>query len=191
MLKKKITPLIIMALSLISFIASIILTFEKIEVWKDPNYVTACSWNPVFSCQGPITSWQSSVFVLPNPIIGILGFGLLLALTGMTLFIDLPKWWYKFWVAGTTVSVVFIGWLISQSLYDINALCIYCMCVWACVIAIAWLSWKEYANRFHEGTTFSYMMNNLVIPGILVCYLTIATMIYFQFQDFFNMMLGI
>ena len=37
---------------------------------------------------------------------------------------------------GTTLGVVFIGWLIFQSLYRIGALCPYCMVVWAVTIPL-------------------------------------------------------
>jgi hypothetical protein len=37
---------------------------------------------------------------------------------------------------GTTLGVVFIHWLIFQSLYVIGALCPYCMVVWAITIPL-------------------------------------------------------
>jgi uncharacterized membrane protein len=72
------------------------------------------------------------VFGFPNPIIGVIGFSVtvtvaVLAIAG----VGLPNWfWGGLW-SGLALGIGFICWLIFQSLYRINALCPYCMVVWA------------------------------------------------------------
>ncbi len=39
--------------------------------------------------------------------------------------------------AGTAVGAGFVHWLVHQSLYDIGALCPYCLVVWAVTIPVA------------------------------------------------------
>jgi uncharacterized membrane protein len=43
----------------------------------------------------------------------------------------LPHWFWLGLQAGVTFGVVFVHWLIYQSLYVIGALCPYCMAAWA------------------------------------------------------------
>ena len=49
---------------------------------------------------------------------------------------SLPRWFWVGLQVGVTLGVVFVHWLIYQSLYRIGALCPYCMVVWAVTIPI-------------------------------------------------------
>ena len=50
--------------------------------------------------------------------------------------VPLPRWYWAGLATGTALGVVFIHWLIFQSLYRIGALCPYCMVVWAVTIPL-------------------------------------------------------
>jgi hypothetical protein len=50
--------------------------------------------------------------------------------------VPLPRWYWAGLAVGTTLGVVFIHWLIYQSLYTIGALCPYCMVVWTVTIPL-------------------------------------------------------
>jgi hypothetical protein len=50
--------------------------------------------------------------------------------------VPLPQWFWAGLAAGTLLGVVFIHWLIYQSLYVIGALCPYCMVVWAVTVPL-------------------------------------------------------
>lgn len=175
-------------LALISLISSIQLTLEKIELWKNPNYITSCSWNPVFSCKGPMNSWQSTVFVLPNPIIGIAGFSLVILIAFTALFVKLPKWYWMLYLTGITLATTLVGWLITQTLYDINALCIYCMIVWACVIPLFWLTLSYVIKEFFPKS-WARFLPPLKYVLILFSYGVVIVMIYAQFRPFFDNLL--
>ena len=54
--------------------ASLMLTYEKIELLGNPKYVPSCNFNPVLACGSVIATPQASVFGFPNPLIGIVGF---------------------------------------------------------------------------------------------------------------------
>ncbi len=117
--------------------ASLTLTIEKIELLIDPSYVPSCSINPVLSCGSVMITHQASVFGFPNALIGIVGFAVVvttgvLAVAG----VRLPQWYWAGLAAGTTLGVVFVHWLIFQSLYRIGALCPYCMVVWSVTIPL-------------------------------------------------------
>ena len=127
-------------LAIISLVSATILTLEKIQLWKDPSYVPSCSWNPLFSCQGPMNSWQSSLFVVPNPIIGMMGFAMVITILIISLSVTFPKKIWGLYLIGIALAFIFIIWLMFQTLYVIGALCIYCMVVWAALIPLFWLT---------------------------------------------------
>ena len=117
--------------------AAIALMVEKLRVLEDPTHVPACTIDAVLSCGSVMTSGQAEAFGLPNPLIGIAGFGAVTAL-GLVLVTGgaLPRRMWLVVQAGLTFAVVFVHWLIAQSVYSIEALCPYCMIVWVMTIAI-------------------------------------------------------
>lgn len=117
--------------------AALVLTVEKFALLADPNYVPSCSINPVLSCGSVMITPQAAAFGFPNPLIGIVAFTIVVTTGVLTLGgVALPRWYWVSLLAGTTLGVVFIQWLIFQSLYRIGALCPYCMVVWAVTVPI-------------------------------------------------------
>jgi uncharacterized membrane protein len=121
----------------IGLTAAITLTIEKIELLIDPKYVPSCSINPVLSCGSVMVTPQASVFGFPNPLLGIVGFSVVVV-TGVLAVakVALPRWYWAGLAAGTLLGAVFVHWLIDQSLYHIGALCPYCMVVWSVTIPL-------------------------------------------------------
>ena len=121
----------------VGFVASATLTIEKIEMLKNPAYVPTCSINPVLSCGSVMMTHQASVFGFPNPLMGIAGFAVAIV-TGVLAVskVRLPHWYWVGLMIGTGLGVVFVHWLIYQSLYVIGALCPYCMVVWSVTIPL-------------------------------------------------------
>ncbi|MDX8143163.1 vitamin K epoxide reductase family protein [Lentzea sp. BCCO 10_0061] len=123
----------------IGLVAAFVLTVEKIALLKNADYVPTCSINPVLSCGSIMKTEQAEVFGFPNPLLGVAGFAVVVTL-GVVLAAGaaLPRWCWLGLQAGVTFGVVFVHWLIYQSLYVIGALCPYCMAVWAVMIPIFW-----------------------------------------------------
>ncbi|WP_307849809.1 vitamin K epoxide reductase family protein, partial [Qaidamihabitans albus] len=119
----------------IGLAAAFVLMLEKIAKLGDPAYVPTCTLNPVVSCGSVMDSPQAAAFGFPNPLIGIAGFAVVVTI-GVVLLpgFRVPRWFWLGMQAGTTFGVVFVHWLIYSSLYDIGALCPYCMVVWAVTI---------------------------------------------------------
>lgn len=117
--------------------AAVTLTVEKVELLIDPSYQPSCSLNPVLSCGSVMVTPQASVFGFPNSLLGIVAFSVVLV-TGVLAVarVPLPRWYWAGLAAGTLLGTVFVHWLIFQSLYDIGALCPYCMVVWAVTIPL-------------------------------------------------------
>jgi uncharacterized membrane protein len=117
--------------------AAATLTVEKIHLLADPSYVPSCSINPVLSCGSVMITPQASAFGFPNPLIGIVAFTIVITTGALAVAkVRLPQWYWVGLAAGSALGVVFIHWLIFQSLYRIGALCPYCMVVWAITIPL-------------------------------------------------------
>lgn len=123
----------------IGLLAAFVLTLEKIALLKDPAHQLSCSINPVLSCGSIIMSDQASAFGFPNPLLGLVGFSVVLTV-GMALLAgaQFKRWFWRGLQLGTVFGIGFCAWLIYQSLYSIGALCIYCMVVWAITWPIFW-----------------------------------------------------
>jgi uncharacterized membrane protein len=121
----------------IGLLASMTLTVEKIEILLNPSYVPSCNINPIVSCGSVMTTAQASVLGFPNPLLGIIGFTVVVV-TGVLAAakIPLPRWYWAGLDAGILVGAVFVHWLIFQSLYRIGALCPYCMVVWVVTLTL-------------------------------------------------------
>ncbi|MGV0742047.1 vitamin K epoxide reductase family protein [Mycolicibacterium sp. XJ870] len=122
---------------IVGLAASLTLTYEKIEILINPDYVPSCSLNPVLSCGSVMVTPQASAFGFPNPMIGIVAFTLVVV-TGVLAVADvrLPRWYWSGLAVGSLLGAAFVHWLIFQSLYRIGALCPYCMGVWAVIIPL-------------------------------------------------------
>ncbi|MDT7784125.1 MAG: hypothetical protein QOF58_2544 [Pseudonocardiales bacterium] len=150
----------------VGLVASIVLTVEKIALLKDPFYVPTCSINPVLSCGSVMKTAQAEVFGFPNPLLGIGGFAVVttvgvLLLAGVTL----PRWVWIGLQLGVTAGVLFVHWLIFQSLYEIGALCPYCMVVWAVTIPIFWYTTLRNVRPGFQYHSVVLILWYLVIAG--------------------------
>lgn len=137
----------------VGFVASTALILEKIATLTDSGYVPTCSFNPVVSCGSVMDSPQAAAFGFPNPLIGIASFAVVVTI-GVVLLSGFaaPRWFWLGMQLGTTFGVVFVHWLIYQSLYEIGALCPYCMVVWVVTIPIFWYTTLHNLERGHLPT---------------------------------------
>lgn len=124
---------------LIGLMASATLLIEKIELLKNPYYVPSCSINPILSCGSIMNTPQAELLGFPNPILGVLGFSVVLTV-GVSLLAGAtyPPWFWRALQVSAALGTVFVHWLIFQSLYRINALCPYCMVVWVTTTTVFW-----------------------------------------------------
>lgn len=146
----RLVPWLLVVGGALGFVAAFVLTVEKITLLQDPDYVPSCSINPILSCGSVMSTPQAEAFGFPNPLIGIAAFAVVVTvgvarLAGATL----PRWFWLGMQLGTTFGVVFVHWLIVQSLYRIGALCPYCMVVWAVTVPLFWYVTVHNLDRRH------------------------------------------
>ncbi|MBV2155267.1 vitamin K epoxide reductase family protein [Kitasatospora sp. SUK 42] len=123
----------------VGLFASAVLTLDKIRLLKDPSYVPSCNINPIISCGSIMRSDQAEAFGFPNSLIGLVGFGVVIAVgAGLLAGAAYRRWFWLGLQAGTVFGIGFVSWLMYQALYRIGALCPYCMVVWAAMIPLFW-----------------------------------------------------
>lgn len=123
----------------VGLIAAFVLLVERFRLADNPFYVPSCSLNPTVNCTTVMTSSQSSVFGFPNPMLGLVGFTIVITV-GVVMLVGavLPRWFWLGLQTGVTAGVVFVHWLIVETVVDIGALCPYCVAVWIVTILVFW-----------------------------------------------------
>ncbi|MCP2167684.1 vitamin K epoxide reductase family protein [Goodfellowiella coeruleoviolacea] len=167
----------------LGLIAATALTLEKIARLRDPSYVPTCSLNPVLSCGSVMDSAQAEVFGFPNPLLGVAGFAVVVT-TGVAVLAGFspPRWYRIAMNAGTALGVVFVHWLIAASLYDIHALCPYCVVVWIVTIPLFWYTTVD---------TWPVLSPLRAVHGAVLAlwYAVIAALVLAAFWDYWTSLL--
>ena len=181
------TAWILVVGGIIGVFASIELIIQKIAVLSDPDFVPNCDINPILSCGSVISTEQASLFGFPNPVLGVIGFTIVI-MFGALLFtgVELPRLMWLGLNFGALAGMVFVIWLVSQSLYAIGALCPWCMVVWAVTIPIFWQVTTDNlaSKRLSLGSGLSEIIVTLKWILIAGSYLIIMALIFVRWQDF-------
>ncbi|MGW0365270.1 vitamin K epoxide reductase family protein [Streptomyces sp. NPDC002990] len=131
-------------------LASWVITLDKFLLLEDPDFKPACSLNPVVSCGSVMTSDQAAAFGFPNPMLGLVAYAVVVcAGAGLLAGARYRGWFWLGLNAGTVFGVGFCSWLMVQSLYEINALCLWCCLAW---VATLLMFWAVTAHNVRTGT---------------------------------------
>lgn len=147
-LPTRFTGLVLVVSGLFGLAASFVLAVEKYWLLTNPFYTPSCTLGETVSCGPIMNSGQAAVFGFPNPFIGIAAFAVVAATGGALLGgARLTNWYWVGLQLGATLGTVFVGWLMYQSLVNIQALCPYCMLVWAVMFVTMWYVSLESLSR--------------------------------------------
>ncbi|WP_397545438.1 vitamin K epoxide reductase family protein [Saccharopolyspora gloriosae] len=173
----------------IGLVSAAALLIEKINKLGNPAYVPSCSFNPIVSCGSVMDSTQAALFGFPNPLIGVAAFPVLMAV-GAALLAGFapPRWFWLGLQLGTALGVVFVHWLIVQSLYEIGALCPYCMVVWVVTIPIFWYTTLHTLSSGHlgGGVAAGNALSRFHSLGLVVWYLVIVILVLQAFWSYWT-----
>lgn len=124
----------------LGLLAAFELTLEKILTLEDPTHVPACNVGVLVGCSVNLGSEQGSVFGFANPLIGLMAWPVVITI-GVALIggVRFPRWFWLGFNLGVTGALVFVGWLIAQSIYVLDVLCPWCMLTWAVTIPTFWV----------------------------------------------------
>ena len=146
----RLLPRLLLIGGAIGLLAASVLIVERLAIARDPTYVPSCSINPVLSCGSVMTKPQAEAFGFPNPLLGIAGFAAVFIIGAALLAgATFRRWFWLGLQIGATFGVVFVHWLMFQSLYRIQALCPYCLVVWTVTIPIFWYVTLHNLDRGH------------------------------------------
>ena len=139
MSKTRYFSLLLIITGAIGLLAASMLIIERINLLSDPSYVPMCNFGDVLNCGNVMSTDQARVFGFPNAIIGIVGFAVVLTI-GMAELAGarFAGWFWGGLQVGVTFAILFIHWLMYQTLYEIHSLCLYCMVVWAVTAPLFW-----------------------------------------------------
>ncbi|MFG2192212.1 vitamin K epoxide reductase family protein [Streptomyces sp. NPDC048639] len=122
-------------------LAAWVITLDKNKILEakaeGKTFTPGCSLNPIVSCGNIMESDQASAFGFPNPMLGLVTYGMVIAI-GMALIAGARyrRWFWLGLNAGTLFGVGFCTWLQYQSLYVIGSLCLWCCLAWVATIVM-------------------------------------------------------
>lgn len=170
-------------LGAIGLFMSFLITIEKIQLAADPEFVPSCTIDAILQCTSVMESPQASAFGFPNPLIGLMGFSVIIAL-GVVLMVGarFPRWIWWGQAIGLFLGVVFVHWLAYNAIYEIIALCPYCMVVWAVTMPLFVMTVVHMA-RDKARAKREYAGGNFFLPLLVVLawYAAVFLLIWMQF----------
>ncbi len=141
--------------SLASLVASFVLSVDAIRLAENPNAELGCDINTVISCGTVANSWQASVLGFPNAFLGLVTEPVIITLAIASLArVRFPRWMMFGVQVVYTIGLGFAYWLFQQAMFDIGALCPWCLLVTLSTTLV-----------FLELTYVNVRDNNLFLPA--------------------------
>ena len=141
----------------IGFAAAFALTLDKILMLENPTAQLSCNFSILVSCSTNLASWQGEIFGFPNPLLGLAAWSVVITV-GMAILAGarFARW---FWIAlnvGFLAAIVFVVWLIYQSIFVLDVLCPWCMVTWSVTIP-----------SFLAVTLYNFTTGNIPAPHVV------------------------
>lgn len=177
----------------VGFLCSLILVIEKIALLKDPSAKAPCDLSPIISCGSVMNSPQTEIFGIPNPLLGVALYAAL-AMFGILLMgtTQLKRWLWLGLQAGLTLGILFVHWLIFQSLYVLGTLCPFCMTVWVVTITMFWYTTLynlrtgrlPRSGRLRQASSFAQRHHvDILLSWLLIIVALILHRFWYYFGD--------
>lgn len=98
---EKAFPYLVIVLGALGLLAAFVLTVDKIKLLKDPTFIPDCNINPIFSCGSVMKTQQAEIFGMPNTLVGIIAFSMILAIGFTMLFgARMKPWFWRLFTLG-------------------------------------------------------------------------------------------
>lgn len=190
---ERLTGGVLLAFGLLGWIASLALLVDKIYLLSHPGAQLSCDINPLISCGTIMETWQASAFGFPNMALGLTGFAVMgvvgaLWLTGG----EVPAWLRYAQLGGMVFAFGFIHFLAISAIFDIRALCPWCMVVWGASAPMLFVSLAravESGDIPLVGPIAAVLRRWLMLT--IAWYALVAVTIFFGFQSAWLQMLGV
>ena len=141
--------------SVASLVASFVLSIDALVLAADPNADLGCNMNAVISCGTVGTSWQASLLGFPNAFLGLVFEPIVITLAVASLGgVRFPRWFMLSAQTIYTIALLFAYWLFEQAMFEIGALCPWCLLVTLATTLV-----------FFELTYVNIRDDNLYLPA--------------------------
>lgn len=166
LISNKAYGLILAIFGLLGLGATTAIAVEKAKIAKDASHKALCTINETFSCNSVMASDQASAFGFPNTYIGFVGFGITIIIGLMYLLSkkELPQALLYVNSIGFILAMVFVFYLAHAAIFDIHALCIYCMIIWFAVANLLFATISKVCKWTH--------IQNITLVTIMVALFT-------------------
>jgi len=123
----------------LGLLASFVITLDKFRLLEHPGFSPSCNLSPIVSCTNVMRSAQAAAFGFPNPVLGLMTYPVVIAVgEGVLAGARYRRWFWLGLDLGALFGAGFCMWLMSQALYTIGALCLWCCLAWTATIALFW-----------------------------------------------------
>ncbi len=167
---------------IIGLISSFVLTHDELELAKNPDFVPSCNLSAILNCTDVMKSDQAVVFGFPNPWIGLIAFPVVVTL-GLLLLakVDFPEWIWAGFQVGATLGIASVLWLQYQTIYEITALCPWCMATWAVVIPTFIYVTIRNVRAWFPGNPIAEFLGDWHALILILWYIAVGAAIFFRF----------
>jgi uncharacterized membrane protein len=140
--------------AVLSLVASFVLSVDAVRLAEDPDAALSCNINAVISCGTVASSWQASLLGFPNSFLGLMTEPVVitLAVAGLS-GVHFPRWIMLAAQVVYTIGLGFAYWLFHQAMFEIGALCPWCLLV-TLATTLVWF----------ELTRINIRQDNLMLP---------------------------
>jgi uncharacterized membrane protein len=126
--------------SIIGLWAAFELTMEKFVQLANPDAVLGCNFSVLVQCGANLQSWQGAVFGgIPNPVWGLIAWAMpIVVAVALIAGATFQRWFWWLLNLGYVGALAFVIWLMSESIFNLNTLCPWCMVTWSVTILAFW-----------------------------------------------------
>lgn len=140
--------------SVASLVASFVLSIDALTLAEDPTADLGCNINAVISCGTVAGAWQSSLLGFPNAFLGLVTEPVVITIAVASLAgVKFPRGFMLAAQIVYTVGLVFAYWLFHQAMFEIGALCPWCLLITLATTLV-----------FFEMTYVNIRDDNLFLP---------------------------
>ena len=187
---KKIFPAIVILLSSVGLLSAVWQLGQKLYYLENPGAPLSCNLSPIMDCGKILEHPLSSVFGVPNAMLGMIFFTVMLTI-GVLLALGVVatkamRLLLSGFVSGT---LLFTGWFYAVSLYDIGKICVFCIAIWSAIVPLFFLTIREYHKDFtflpKPLRVFVESINRYPYHFIAGTYLVMIALFLLQFRDYY------
>lgn len=114
----------------LSLVASFVLAADAVELAANPGADLMCNISATLNCGKVGAAWQASLFGFPNAFLGLVAEPVVITIAVAGLGgVRFPRWFMFSAQVVYALGLVFAYWLFYQSMFNIGALCPWCLLV--------------------------------------------------------------